>query len=65
MMQLMKKNSSLIMINLRKAFDTVCHKKTLKKLDHYEIWNVLNELLASYLKNKKQFVLINGMSPLY
>ena len=26
--------SSLIMVDLRKAFNTVCHKKLLKKLDH-------------------------------
>ena len=47
-----EKNSSLIMINLRKAFDTVYHKKLLKKLDHYGIRGVPNQLLASDLKNR-------------
>ena len=47
------------MINLRKVFDTMCHKNLLIKLDHYGIWRVPNKLLASYLKNRKQFASIN------
>ena len=49
-----KKISSNIMIDLRKAFDTVCHKKLLITLEHYGIRGIANELIASYLKNKKQ-----------
>ena len=44
------------MIDLRKAFETVCHKKLLIKLEHYGIRGIANELIASYLKNRKQFV---------
>ena len=38
--------SSLIMVDLRKAFDTACHKKLLKKLDHYGIRGIVNELYS-------------------
>ena len=56
-----KKFSSLITIDLRKAFDTVCHKKLLTKLDHYGIQGIANELIAIYLKNREQFVSIDGI----
>ena len=53
----MKKSFRLIMIDLRKAFDTVCHKKLLIKLEHYGIRGIANT--ASYLKSRKQFISIN------
>ena len=53
--------SSLIMVDLRKAFDTVCHKKLLKKLDHYGIRGIVNELISNYLFNRKQYVYLNGV----
>ena len=45
---------------LKKAFDSVCHKKLLKKLDFYGIRGVANRptLKSSYLRNRKQFVLL-------
>ena len=51
--------SSLIMVDLRKAFDAVCHKKLLKKLDHYGIRGIVNELISNYLLNRKQYVYLN------
>ena len=56
-----KKFASLIMIDLRKAYDTVYHKKLSVKLERYGNRDIANELIASYLKNRKQFVSINGI----
>ena len=41
-----------------KAFDTVDHSILLKKLDYFGVRGIANERFASYLKNRKQFVLI-------
>ena len=49
------------MVDLRKAFDTVCHKKLPKKLDHYGIHGIVNELISNYLLNRKQYVYLNGV----
>ena len=52
-----KKFLRLIMIDLRKAFNTVCHKKLLKKLDYYGIHGIANELISNYFLNQTQYVL--------
>ena len=50
----------MVFLDLTKAFDTVCHKRLLIKLEHYGIrGNALN-LLSSYLSNRMQFVAINN-----
>ena len=41
-------HTGLVLINFKKAFDTVCHKILLKKLAHYDIWGVAFKLLSSY-----------------
>ena len=46
----------LIMVDLKKACDANFHKKLLKKLDHYGIRGIVNELISNYLSNRKQFV---------
>ena len=51
-----------IFLDFQKAFDTVDHQILLKKLEHYGIRGTENEWFKSYLKNKMQFVSINGVS---
>ena len=55
-----KQFSSLIFVNIKKAFDCVSHKKLIKKLDHYGIRGFANNLIELYLTNRKQFVSINN-----
>ena len=49
-----------IFVDFQKAFDTVDHDILLKKLNHYGIRGLPNNWFSSYLKNRKQFVSING-----
>ena len=48
------------MIDLKKAFDTVCHKRLLLKLSNYGIRGNAYDLLKSYLTNRYQYVRINN-----
>ena len=57
-----KRFSALTFLGIRKAFDSVCHKKLLEKLDYYRIRGMTNKLLLSYLHNRRQFVVINNAS---
>ena len=51
-----KKYSSLIFLDIKKAFDSVCHEKLLFKLHHYGIRGVFHQLFKSYLSHRKQLV---------
>ena len=51
--------SGLLLIDLRKAFDTVCHQTLLIKTEHYAIRGVAYNLVNSYLHDRKQFVALN------
>ena len=47
-----KQYTGLIMLDLKKAFDSVTHTILLRKLDHYGIWGNAHKLLSSYLCNR-------------
>ena len=49
-----------IFIDLEKAFDTVHHDILCDKVKYYGLRGKVNDLLKSYLSNRKQFVTING-----
>ena len=50
-----------IFIDLEKAFDTVNHSILCKKLHYYGFRGLSNDLINSYLTDRKQFVTINGI----
>ena len=52
--------SLLLLIDFSKAFDMVEHSVLLKKLEHYGIRGPAYKWMESYLKNRQQFVSING-----
>ena len=51
-----KKYTGMVMLDLTKAFDTVCHKRLLLKLGHYGIRGTAYNLLQSYLSKISQYV---------
>ena len=54
------KFTALLLMDLRKAFDTVFHQILLQKLLHYGIRDPAYCLIESYLSNRQQFVSINN-----
>ena len=54
------KFTALLLMDLRKAFDTVSHQILLQKLLHYGIRGPAYCLIESYLSNRQQFVSINN-----
>ena len=55
-----KTNKNSCGISTHCAFDTVDHDILLGKLEHYRIRRITNKWLETYLKDKQQFILVNG-----
>ena len=53
--------SSLVLQDLRKAFDTDSHQRLLLKLEHHGIRGIALQLLTNYLTDRMQFVNINNV----
>ena len=58
-----KKFSTVIFLDIKKAFDSFSHNKLSKQLDYYGTRGVANLLLKSYLNDQKQYVLIDNHKP--
>ena len=57
-----KENIAMLLMDLRKAFDTVSHNILLQKLYHYGIRGPAHKLIESYLTSRKQFVSIDNVN---
>ena len=55
-----KQHTCVILLDFRKAFDTVNHQILLRKLEKYGIRGNVLEMFQSYLTNRVQFVYVNG-----
>ena len=55
-----KRFSILIFLDIKKAFDSVCHIELIKKLKYYGICGEANKLLESYLRDRVQYVAVNA-----
>ena len=53
------KNTAILLLDLKKAFGTVNHNILLNKRNRYGIRRIANKLFASFLANRKQYVLLN------
>ena len=54
------KNTALLLLDLKKAFDKVHHDILLNKMNHYGIRGNANNLFASFLANRKQcYIFLN------
>ena len=54
----------ILFLDLKKAFDSVCHKILLKKLEYYGVKGVALRLFESYLSNRKQITVIDNCESL-
>ena len=56
-----KNGTSLVFLDLKKAFDTISHKHLFEKLDWYGLSGRCKRWIESYLSNRHQFVEIDGI----
>lgn len=56
-----KTPSLCIFVDLAKAFDTVCHKRLLYKLEKYGIRGIVLKLIRNYLSDRIQYVKIDDV----
>ena len=56
------KHAAFLLLDLKKAFDTVNHIILLRKLQHYGIRGAAYNLFASFLTNRFQFVSISNVT---
>ena len=51
-----------VLLDFKKAVDTVNHQIHISKLEYYGVKSVPLNLLKSYLENQKEFVSVNNIS---
>ena len=54
------KFTALVLLDLKKAFDTVNHNILLNKLEQYRIRGVAHKFFSSFLSNRCQYVSLNN-----
>ena len=56
-----KLHCCLILLDIKKAFDSIDHQILIEKLNHYGIRGVANELIKSYLSDRFQYVELDNV----